>query len=40
MQTLLMLVRKEFLQILRDRIMPRMLIVMPIVQLIILSSAA
>jgi ABC-2 type transport system permease protein len=40
MQTLLMLVRKEFLQILRDRIMPRMLLVMPLVQLIILSSAA
>lgn len=40
MQTLLMLVRKEFLQILRDRIMPRMLLVMPLVQLLILSSAA
>lgn len=40
MRTLVMLVRKEFLQILRDRIMPRMLLMMPLVQLLILSSAA
>lgn len=40
MQTLLVLLRKEFLQIFRDRMMPRMLIAMPIIQLLVLSSAA
>lgn len=40
MRTLLVLLRKEFLQIRRDRLMPRMLLVMPLVQLLILSSAA
>jgi ABC-2 type transport system permease protein len=39
-RTLLFLVRKEFTQIFRDRTMLRMLIVMPIVQLLVLSSAA
>lgn len=40
MRTLLALLRKEFLQIRRDRMMLRQIIAMPIVQLIILSSAA
>lgn len=40
MRTLLFLVRKEFTQIFRDRTMLRMLIVMPIAQLLVLSSAA
>lgn len=40
MRTLLALLRKEFLQIRRDRMMLRQIIAMPIIQLIILSSAA
>ena len=40
MRTLLALLRKEFLQIRRDRMMLRQVIAMPIVQLVILSSAA
>ena len=40
MATLLMLLRKEFLQIARDRFMLRQIIAMPVVQLLILSSAA
>lgn len=40
MRTLRFLLRKEFLQIFRDRIMLRMTILMPIIQLLILSSAA
>jgi len=40
MRTLWMLLRKEFLQIVRDRFMLRQIIMMPIVQLVILSSAA
>ncbi len=40
MRTLAMLLRKEFLQIMRDRMMPRILVAMPIIQLLILSSAA
>jgi ABC-2 type transport system permease protein len=40
MRTLLFLLRKEFLQIRRDRAMLRMLIAMPVVQLLVLSSAA
>lgn len=40
MRTLLALLRKEFLQIRRDRLMLRQVIAMPIVQLVILSSAA
>src|SRR3712207_1880515 len=40
MRTLLFLLRKEFLQIRRDRAMLRLLIAMPIVQLLVLSSAA
>ena len=40
MRTLLALLRKEFLQIRRDRMMLRQIIAMPIVQLVILSSAA
>ncbi|MEX0906867.1 MAG: ABC transporter permease [Gemmatimonadota bacterium] len=40
MRTLRFLLRKEFLQIVRDRAMLRLLIAMPIVQLLILSSAA
>lgn len=40
MRTLRFLLRKEFLQIRRDRAMLRMLIVMPAIQLLILSSAA
>lgn len=39
-RTLLALVRKEFLQIRRDRMMLRQIIAMPVVQLVILSSAA
>lgn len=39
-RVLLSLLRKEFLQIRRDRLMLRQIIAMPIVQLIILSSAA
>jgi ABC-2 type transport system permease protein len=39
-RTLLALLRKEFLQIRRDRLMLRQVIAMPIVQLVILSSAA
>ena len=40
MRMLVALLRKEFLQIRRDRMMLRQIIAMPIVQLIILSSAA
>lgn len=40
MRTLRFLLRKEFLQIRRDRAMLRLLIVMPALQLLILSSAA
>jgi ABC-2 type transport system permease protein len=40
MRTLRFLLRKEFLQIRRDRAMLRILIVMPIIQLLVLSSAA
>ena len=40
MRTLGFLLRKEFLQIFRDRFMVRIMIVMPIVQLLLLSSAA
>ena len=40
MRTLRFMLRKEFLQIFRDRFMVRMMFVMPIVQLLILSSAA
>jgi ABC-2 type transport system permease protein len=40
MRTLRFLLRKEFLQISRDRVILRLIFVMPIVQLIILSSAA
>lgn len=40
MRTLKFLLRKEFLQILRDRAMVRMLFIMPVVQLVILSNAA
>ena len=40
MRTLGFLLRKEFLQIFRDRFMVRLMIVMPIVQLLLLSSAA
>lgn len=40
MRTLLVLVRKELLQIRRDRLMLRQLLIMPVVQLLVLSSAA
>lgn len=40
MRTLRFLLRKEFLQIIRDRVMLRLIIAVPIVQLVILSSAA
>ena len=40
MRTLRFLLRKEFLQIRRDRAMLRMLIGVPVVQLLLLSSAA
>ncbi|HET7273597.1 MAG TPA: ABC transporter permease [Longimicrobiaceae bacterium] len=40
MRTLRFLLRKEFLQIRRDRAMLRLLIAMPIMQLLVLSSAA
>jgi ABC-2 type transport system permease protein len=40
MRTLRFLLRKEFLQIRRDRAMLRLLVVMPALQLLILSSAA
>src|SRR5690348_9060646 len=40
MRTLRFLLRKEFLQIRRDRAMLRLLLVMPVVQLLVLSSAA
>jgi ABC-2 type transport system permease protein len=40
MRTLRFLLRKEFLQISRDRVILRLIFVMPIVQLVILSSAA
>lgn len=40
MRTLRFLIRKEFLQIRRDHGMLRMLILVPIVQLLILSNAA
>jgi ABC-2 type transport system permease protein len=40
MRALRFLLRKEFLQILRDRVILRMLFIMPIVQLLVLSNAA
>src|SRR5829696_2444263 len=40
MRVLRFLLRKEFLQIFRDRVMLRQMIAMPFVQLIVLSSAA
>jgi len=40
MRTLRFLLRKEFLQIRRDRAMLRMLLIVPVVQLLLLSSAA
>lgn len=40
MRTLLFLLRKEFLQIRRDRAMLRLLLAMPVIQLLVLSSAA
>ena len=40
MRTLRFLLRKEFLQIFRDRLMVRQMILMPVIQLLILSSAA
>ena len=40
MRTLRFMLRKEFLQIFRDRFMVAMMFFMPIVQLLILSSAA
>ena len=40
MRTLLVLLRKEFLQIGRDRMMLRQLFIVPFVQLLVLSSAA
>ncbi len=40
MRTLRFLLRKEFLQIFRDRLMVMQMILMPIIQLMILSSAA
>jgi ABC-2 type transport system permease protein len=40
MRVVLFLLRKEFLQIRRDRAMLRLLIAMPLVQLLVLSSAA
>src|SRR5512132_473356 len=40
MQTLRYLLRKEFLQIFRDRFMVLQLLLMPIIQLLLLSSAA
>ena len=40
MRTLRFLLRKEFLQIFRDRLMLRQILIMPVVQLLILSSAA
>ena len=40
MRALRFLLRKEFLQIFRDRVILGMLLVMPMVQLLVLSSAA
>ena len=40
MRTILFLVRKEFLQIFRHRIMIALIFMMPIIQLIILANAA
>ena len=40
MRTLRFLVRKEFLQIFRDRFMVAQMLLMPIIQLLLLSSAA
>jgi ABC-2 type transport system permease protein len=40
MRTLMFMLRKEFLQIFRDRFMVMMIFVMPIVQLLILANAA
>lgn len=40
MRTLRVLIEKEFLQIVRDRFMLRQIFLMPIVQLLILASAA
>ena len=40
MRTLLFLLRKEFLQIFRDRLMVGQMVLMPIIQLLLLSSAA
>src|SRR5918999_327789 len=40
MRTLRFLLKKEFLQIVRDRVMLRLIIAVPIVQLVVLSNAA
>jgi ABC-2 type transport system permease protein len=40
MRTLRFLLQKEFLQIVRDHVMLRLIFVMPVIQLVILSSAA
>lgn len=40
MRTILFLVRKEFLQIFRHKVLARMIFIMPIVQLLILANAA
>jgi ABC-2 type transport system permease protein len=40
LRTLRFLLRKEFTQILRDKLMLRQMMLMPIIQLLILSSAA
>ena len=40
MRTLRFLLRKEFLQITRDRVIVRMIFLMPIVQLLLLGHAA
>src|SRR5215218_3691012 len=40
MRIIRFLLRKEFLQIRRDRAMLRLLVIMPVVQLLVLSSAA
>src|SRR5918999_6088680 len=40
MRTLRFLLKKEFLQIVRDHVMLRLIIAVPIVQLVILSNAA
>ncbi len=40
MRTILFLVRKEFLQIFRHKVLARMIFIMPVVQLLILANAA